>query len=156
MITNTISELEEHLQKIDNRLQNPSLRGARMSDEIAAEGQQVQEESESIKQCLSICAQASEQLDKVRINVFDDVSSDQESHQVVVSTLGDLISARRVNAGMKSMHWLGQMSDDSLQQLSQNRGIAGDTATKKTIEQQSEISESFEDKYGAGHTLTVI
>jgi hypothetical protein len=64
MITNTVTDLENYLQEIDNRLQTVPLKGARMSDEIAAERERVQEESESIKQCFSICAQASEQVDK--------------------------------------------------------------------------------------------
>ena len=64
MITNTATDLENYLQEIDNSLQTLPLKGARMSDEIAAERERVQEESESIKQCLNICAQASDQVDK--------------------------------------------------------------------------------------------
>lgn len=154
MLTKTTSELEEHLRKINNRLQNPSLKGARMSDEIAAERERVQEESESIKQCLSICAQASEQADKVRTNVFEDVSSAQEAHQVIVATLGDLISARRVNAGVRAKQWLGQMSDDSLQQLSRDQGMADRMATENAMEQQSEMVAKFQEQYGVGHKLT--
>jgi len=60
----------------------------------------VQEEKDSIKQCLDICAQASEQMDKVHVNVFEDVSAAQDADQVIVATLGDLISAKRVTAGV--------------------------------------------------------
>ena len=44
MLTNTTSDLEEHLEKIDDRLQILSLQGTRLSDEDAAERKQVQEE----------------------------------------------------------------------------------------------------------------
>jgi hypothetical protein len=154
MLTHTISELEENLRKIDNKLQNHSLQGAGMSDEVAAERERVQEESESIKQCLSICAQASEQAAEARINIFEDVSSAQEANQVVVATLGDLISARRVNAGVRATQLLGQMSDASLQQLSRDRVMADRTATEKAMEQQSEIVAKFQEQYGTGHKLS--
>ena len=42
-------------------------------------------------------------------------------NQIIVSTLGDLISARVITAGAGSTQWLGHMSDAPLQQLSQNR-----------------------------------
>jgi len=63
MITNTTSDLEEHLQEIDDKLQNLSSQGARVSDEDAAEREQIQQEIDSTKQCLSICAQVSEHMD---------------------------------------------------------------------------------------------
>jgi len=154
MLTNTISELEENLRKIDNRLQNHSLQGAGMFDEVAVERERVQEESESIKQCLSICAQASEQAAKARTNIFEDVSSAQEANQVVVATLGDLISARRVNAGVRSTQWLGQMSDASLQQLSRDRVTVDRTATEKAMKQQNEMVAKFQEQYGTGHKLS--
>ena len=56
-----------------------------MSDEDAAERKQVQEEWDSTKQCLTICAQASEHVDQVRTNVFEDVSAAQDAHQVIVA-----------------------------------------------------------------------
>jgi hypothetical protein len=154
MLINTTSQLEERLQKLDTRLQNPFLRGAEMSDEIEAERERVQEEKDSIKQCLSICAQASEQVDKVQTNVFEDVSSAQEAHQVIVSTLGDLISATRVSAGVRATQWLGQMSDATLQQLSRDRGVPNSGATEKAMEQQGEMVAKFQDQYGAGHKLS--
>jgi hypothetical protein len=150
-LTNTTSELEENLRKINNRLQNFSSRGARMSGEHAAEQERIQEEKESIKQCLAVCAQASEQVDKDRINVVEDVSSAQDAHQVVVATLGDLISAKRINAEARSAQWLGQMSDASLQQLSRDRGRV---AMEKAMETQSGMVEEFEDRYGAGYKLS--
>jgi hypothetical protein len=41
MITNTATDLENYLQEIDNSLQTLPLKGARMSDEIAAERERV-------------------------------------------------------------------------------------------------------------------
>ena len=94
-----------------------------MSDEDAAERRQVQEEWDSTKRCLTIYAQASEYVDQVRTNVFENVSAAQDAHQVIVATLGDLISATRVTADVGATQWLGQMSDTALQQLSRDRRL---------------------------------
>jgi Fungal N-terminal domain of STAND proteins len=123
ILTNTTSDLEEHLQEIDNRLQTLSLQGSSMTDEDVTERERVQEEKDSTKKCLAICTQASEHADQVKTNVFEDVSAAKDAHQVIVSTLGDLISAKRVTAGVGATQLLGQMSDASLQQLLKGRGI---------------------------------
>jgi hypothetical protein len=69
---------------------------------------------------------------------------------LIVSTLGDLISAMRVSAGIRATQWLGQLSDVTLQQISRDRG---DIAMDKSPEPQSEVLEKFEDQYGSGHRL---
>ena len=37
-----------------------------------------------------------------------------DGHQLILSSMADLISARRVTIGSRSTEWLGQMSDASL------------------------------------------
>ncbi len=148
-LADTTAELEEHLQKINNRLENSS-RGVSTLGEQAAEHGRVQEEKNGVEHCLKICARASQQADHVQTNVFEDVSVAQDSHQVVVATLGDLISARRVTAGARSKQWLGQMSDASLQQLSRD---CGQIAMEKIVEPQGGTTEHFEDRYRTGQQL---
>lgn len=154
-LTDTTLDLERHLQEIENKLQTLSSQGARMSGEDAAEREWVQEERESIKQCLSICNEASQQIKETRTNVFEDVSVGEDSQQVIVATLGDLISAKRITAGDRGTQWLGQMSDSSLQQLSRDRGIEkfDSAATEKTTKPRTEIVTKFEGHYGAGYKL---
>ena len=103
MVTNTTSELEEHLQKIDSRGQIPSSQGARTSGEDVIEREKVQEER-TASNALPSCTQASEQVDKVHVNVFEDVSAAQDADQVIVATLEDLISAKQVTAGIGATH----------------------------------------------------
>jgi conjugal transfer/entry exclusion protein len=98
IITNTTSKLEKHLQEIDNKLQPFSLQGTRTSDKDRAERTQLREKTDSTKQCLRICAQVSEHINRVQPNTFEDISRAQDAHQVVAATLKDLISARRVTA----------------------------------------------------------
>jgi chromosome segregation ATPase len=152
-LIDTAFKLEEHLHKIDNRLANHSSREGRISDEVEAERERVQQERDSVTQCLSICAKASEQVDKVQTNVFEDVSAAEEAHQVIVATLGDLISATRVNAGARADQWLGQMSDDTVLQLSRDRGMANRASRERALEQESGMLAKFEDLYGAGYRL---
>ena len=85
-----------------------------------------------------------------RTNVFEDVSAAQDAHQVIAATFGDLISAKRVTAGVGATQWL------ALQQLSRDRGIdlSGRLAMGKATEQQSEMVAKFEDQYGARHKLS--
>ena len=52
MITNTTSDLEEHLQEIDTRMQILCLRGARISDEDGAE-----QEKDSTRWCLAMVSE---------------------------------------------------------------------------------------------------
>jgi hypothetical protein len=150
-LSDTTMKLESHLQDIDNRLQNLSLPGSKNSNDQVAEQERIKEELDSIKQCLAICAQASTQANKERVNIFEDISMTDDGHQVLVSTIGDLISARRVTAGARSRQWLGQMSDDSLQQLSQN---SSHFAAEKSVESQTERSGNFEGRYGVGLKLS--
>jgi hypothetical protein len=64
---------------------------------------------------------------------------------VIVSTLGDLIIARHVTAGARSMQLMEQMSDDSVQQLSQHRGHATVEKEKKLV-----VDKGFEERYREG------
>ena len=148
-LTATTSDLNENLQKINIRLQRHPSPGARILDEDTAERKRLQEELDSIKQCLAICTQASEKADQVRTNVFEDVSAAKDAHQLIISTLGDLVLAKQVTAGLGSDQWLGQMADATVQQLSRDRvDIRGRAATDKGAEPQK-----FADQYGAGYKL---
>jgi chromosome segregation ATPase len=148
-LANTISELEKHDQDLSKRLNNHP-REAIMPGEQAAEQERIQEEKNSIEQCLSICTKAAEQADQVRINIVEDLTVAQDSHQVVVATLGDLISAKRISAGPRSTQWMGQMSDETLQQLSRDRVHI---TAEKDMNPPSETTEEFEGRHGAGYKV---
>lgn len=80
------------------------------------------EEIKSVRQCLNICMQATDEAEKARINVMEDIATAEDSRQVLVSTIGDLIAAHRVTAGPRSLQAIGQMSDETLQHLSRTHG----------------------------------
>jgi hypothetical protein len=61
------------------------------------------EESESMKQCLAVCSEASRRMDCDGINDIEGFSMCVDSHQLIVSIMGNLISLKRVVAGNRSM-----------------------------------------------------
>jgi uncharacterized protein YggL (DUF469 family) len=141
-------DLQDRLQELENRLGELSLE----SDDQRDLGllQAMEEERDSITQCLEICTDASELTATVRTNIYEDVTSADNSHQLVVSTIGDLISAKHIMTGSNSVQWLGQMSDETIQKLSSdNKRIILENQTSTTQGQKS----VFHDLYGAGHQL---
>ena len=148
-IAKTTLELEESLQELNNRLEDISRRDL-TSGVTAAEQDRAQEEKKSVENCLRVCARASRQADEVQTFVFEDVNVAQDSHQVVVATLGDLISARRISAGARSKQWLGQMSDTSLQQISKD---SNRVAMENIVEPEGGTTDNFEGRYGTGKPL---
>jgi hypothetical protein len=141
--------LTKHLQDLDNKLAALHERPPHVSNAHAAEQEGIREEINSTKQCLAICSDASRRAQQERTNVFEDVSMADDGHQVIVSTLGDLISATRVTAGARSVQLMGQMSDDSLQQLSQNIGRAAAEKENKPV-----TGSAFKERYGEGWKLS--
>jgi hypothetical protein len=141
--------LRRHLQDLDNKLAGLHAQPLQISNAHVTEQEQIQEEIDSTKQCLAICAEAAERARQERINVFEDVSMADDGHQVIVSTLGDLILARRVTAGARSIQLMGQISDDSFRQFSQNLGYAAVEKEKKPV-----VDRGFEERYGEGWKLS--
>lgn len=147
-LATTSSQLSSDLADVCRRLDAFNQRQHTSPD--PAEQREMQEEIDSIRQSLAVCADASEKASTDRTNVYEEVSLAEDGHQLVVSTVGDLIHARNISAGARSVQWLGQMSDLSLQQLSRDRsGITFNQAT----EVQQEDTAQFEDRYGRGRNL---
>ena len=116
------AELMKRLQYLSARLGYGTTDPLRAAPSDPSEHERMAEEFESIRQCLNICMQASEEAEKVRVNIVEDVTTAEDSRQILVSTVGDLITARRVNAGARSLQCIGQMSDETLQHMSRTHG----------------------------------
>jgi hypothetical protein len=115
----TSSQLRIHLTDVLRRLD--TFQGQTSAYLDFKEQTRMREEINSIKQSLAVCAKASEDASTDRVNIFDEVSLGEDGHQVIVSTVGDLINARRISAGARSTQLLGQMSDLTLQSIGQRR-----------------------------------
>ena len=95
IISNTTSDLNEHLQAIDTKLHALFLQGPRLSDKDAVERRRIQEEKDSAQQCLSICTQVYTHIDQVQSSsAFESISTPQDSYQASLNTLSSPASAR--------------------------------------------------------------
>jgi hypothetical protein len=101
------------------------------------------EELESIRQCLNICMQASEEeAEKARVYILKGVTSAEDSRQVLVSIVGDLIAAHRVSAGARSLQCIEQMSDETLQQVTRTHDVPPIEVARPPTEYRRAASDS--------------
>lgn len=91
---------------------------------------------------------ASDQASRQKVHVFGDVSADDNSHQVIVSTVGDLLNVKTVRVDHYSTQWLGSMTDASLQKLSTDRATSYSPSPVKNDDEPV-----FGGKYGFGRKL---
>jgi conjugal transfer/entry exclusion protein len=155
MLRETTDDLQTHLSDLGERLEALKIQDANTKDENIAERKRMQAEIDSTRKCLVVCAQVSEHAETVRTNVFEDVSAARDAHMVIVSTVGELISAKRVTADIRATQILGQMSNTSLQQLASSRGVDLEDISRRARDTAKENggSVNFEDQYGSGHKL---
>jgi hypothetical protein len=142
-------DFESRMKELDRRLYDLSEKGPHLTGEEAHTLESMKEERDSISQCLNICTDASDLAGNPRVNIFENIKSADDSHQLVVSTIGDLISAKHITTGARSAQWFGQMSDETLQQLSRNHKLV----LPEGKEPSMTVSHGFNEKYGAGHQL---
>jgi hypothetical protein len=155
-LASTNSQLKTHLQDINDRLDKQHRQPVGRSKDDAAEQEKIREQLESVKQCLAICARASEKADNNRTIVFDTVSMADDGHQVIVATLGDLISARNITIGARSMQVMGQLTDETIQKLSGDRYLSVVRSAVTTEEEKktgAEARPQFAGRYGTGTKL---
>ncbi|OBT79864.1 hypothetical protein VF21_01577 [Pseudogymnoascus sp. 05NY08] len=150
-LAQTTSQLREQLHRINDQMRSSSQRHA-PSGEQAIEQERIREELRSVEQSLKICSEAAEKALPDRIHVFEDVSMGDDGDQIIVATFGDLISAKRVTVGSRSRQFLGQMSDTSLQQLSQRIGRG---PLEVDVDQSTRTNSPFEGRYGTGRPLNL-
>lgn len=145
---NTTAQLEQHLHSMNSHLNVLQAESEGSSAEELVES--MREEYDSAKHSLEFCTKASERATESRINSFEDVLLQEDGHQAIISTFGDLISAKRVTAGARSTQWMGQISDESFQQLTRTLTRV---PTEKSADTQAGAERPFEKRYGAGVPL---
>ena len=147
-------ELRRRLEEVEKRLQAAQMESTQSEDGDPSEKKALRAELECAKQSLAICESASETTAAGRINVFEDVTVGTDGQQVIVSTFGELISAKRITSGDRSTHLMGQMSDQTLRQFSQDRHI--DPVRSSNVENGKEPKSDSPpfDHYGIGRKLS--
>jgi len=110
-----VDKLQTYLETLGQKFDNISSHDNGLI-EAAEERFPIEQEMASLQQSLKICNDALRHAEQIRVNVFEDVVADTSAKQLIVSTLGDLVSAKRVTAGKGSVQLLGQMSDEAILQ----------------------------------------
>lgn len=165
-ISFTSAELGARLKDANHRLEKLIKPSPLTGTVSAPTNLDFEQDVQSIKQCLSLCEEATQKATSERVNVFEDVGMAEDGQQVIVSTIGDLISARRITAGSRSAQVLGQMSDESLQLLSNNfsnghassnhsaqsDSVSGDVA--RPLKDDKHANKQYEGRYGQGYNLS--
>jgi hypothetical protein len=143
------AQLEQHLHSMNSHLN--VLQADHEGSTVEELAENMQEEYDSAQQSLEFCTQASERAAENRINFVEDVSLQEDGHQAIISTFGDLISAKRVTAGPRSTQWIGQISDESFQLLTKTlyRPTPGSLA-----DTEAGAAKPFETRYGTGFPLS--
>jgi len=113
-IQSLVSRLQSHEGDIDRQMKAMEST-VQLSEEGAVQLARLQQTKESIHQCMSVVVEASEMLTDERRNVFEDITMVDESYGISVSTVKDLVTARRVNLSGRARHVGGQISDESYQ-----------------------------------------
>ncbi|RYC79246.1 hypothetical protein BFJ63_vAg17873, partial [Fusarium oxysporum f. sp. narcissi] len=113
-IQSLVSRLQAHEHDIDNRME--AIRSAvSLSEQEVTQFTQLQETKDSIRQCMRVVADAGEALSDERCNIFEDITMTDSSYGISVSTVKDLVVARRINLSGQARYLGGQISDESYQ-----------------------------------------
>ncbi|ERS98129.1 hypothetical protein HMPREF1624_04909 [Sporothrix schenckii ATCC 58251] len=116
-ISTLVSQLRSHESKIEEQM------AAMMSEASAAplpsdtltELSRLRETKDSIHQCINIVSSAGNASITERRNIFEDITLADNAYNYAVSTVGDLVTARRINLSGRSRNIGGQISDESFQ-----------------------------------------
>lgn len=117
------AQLSTRLQYLSTSLSNAPPDVLEASPDRHQDREEMIKEIEGVRRCLDICTQATDEAEKARTNIMEDIATAEDSRQILVSTVGDLIAAHRVTAGARSLQAIGQMTDETLQHLSRMPGL---------------------------------
>lgn len=165
-IQDLVSRLRKHEENLDRQLETVKA-ALPHSESNTTQLAQLQETKESIRQCIDIVSAANQDLTGERRNVFEDITMADDTYDFSVSTIGDLVTARRINLQGRARHIGGQISDESYQRtidaLTQHH-LASEGPWPAThdlkqaqptlkVEDGSSSTIQFSDRYGRGFRL---
>lgn len=131
MLASTSLQLRNDMAILRCHLDTHRLHISQCSDAVC-QGRHVVGLSSSTRAC------SSDRAYQARINTFEAISTANGSQQILVSTSGNAIHARNVTNGSNSVQLLGQMSEISLQQLSNGNGLV----SMQSVQQQEECRDN--------------
>lgn len=164
-IHSLISRLQTHENDINRRM-DAMKSTVPLSEHEATQLAQLQETKESLRQCMSVVADADETLTNERCNIFEDITMADSSYGISVSTVKDLVVARRLNLSGQARYVGGQISDESYQRTidgltqldlesvkSARQGVR-QTPSTHGLNHGGVVSHEFIDRHGRGFPLS--
>lgn len=121
-ISTLVSQLRSHESKINEQMEamESAAAAAPMSSDTLTELKRLRETKDSIHQCIGIVSSADDTTVIERHNIFEDITLADNAYNFTISTVGDLVTARRINLTGRSRNIGGQMSDESFQRSIEN------------------------------------
>lgn len=113
-IEDIVTRLRSHEDDVDRQLKSMSS-STSISDDATEQFAKLQETRASLRQCIDVVSDASNNLAKERRNVFENISMADNSYEFSVSTIGDLVTARQLHLKGRSRHIGGQISSQDYQ-----------------------------------------
>jgi hypothetical protein len=107
--------LLQHLHGVGRAVHGQQRYLPRSNNEQESEEQFFRDELSGTESLLNFCKQVEEEAKHPRTHYFEDISTGDNSRQAIVTTLDDLISAKRIKSGNNSYQALGRMADESIQ-----------------------------------------
>ncbi|KAI1839565.1 hypothetical protein JX266_014226 [Neoarthrinium moseri] len=112
-IQSLVTRLQTHEALLGSQLEAMSLNDA-FSEPVATQLARLQQTKDSVSQCVQIVSEAGKLVDE-QSNVFEDLTLADNSYAFSVSTVQDLVTARRLNLSGRSRHFGGQVTDETVQ-----------------------------------------
>lgn len=150
-----VTQLRNHEEDIDNRMQTMASTHP-ISKDAAAELERLRATKASIHQCIQVISDAGDTRAVERHNVFEDITLADDAYNFTISTIGDLVTARRINLTGRSRNIGGQISDESYQRTIDRfseQAIQNSQEVTK-IHDQSASMPSFGNRHGPGFRLS--
>jgi len=142
MIEENRNELNDALQIMTSRLELAS-EGKNAEEDVSDDQKRQSAEVQSIKDCLAVCSKASERLKQAGDHEYEDVIVDRAGKQIIVSTTGGKLTARRVKCAVDASQVLGAMSSADLERTLSFLPTGSDQTT--TQQNQSRFSTPIQD-----------
>lgn len=164
-IRNLVTQLRSHEEDIDRRMQVMASTDT-ISKDAATELERLRATKESIHQCINVISDADDTKAIERHNVFEDITLADDAYNFTISTVGDLVTARRINLTGRSRNIGGQISDESYQKTIESfskQTIQDSQQVTKTLNQststpdqgtQGDTEGVFDNRHGPGVRLS--
>ena len=144
--------LQRNLDDLDSELSSERSSSSSASSRPSSERNDLEADIASTRQTLKLMAEKAERAESPSINIYENLELADDCHTVIVSNIGQLISARHISAGARSTQWMGQMSDESIQALA--KSLPPRTAVTIADAQAGAVRPDFEGRYGVGTKLS--